>query len=335
MLYSIPLSERVIQTFSCDNASCSSYHPVSCTIQFQTRNGSPQTTVQSTAAAVSGARVSYRQYNYTEIAMQLSDGIQEWVCINTASGLSYIDSKLVPKGTTYMRSPQPVKICGLNDKAHVSYEYVILTVFFPGTNNLNCPSVASVEHEFHVVNNLLKCKAMIGTDILLLDRFLLDFSSRTAKIQSCADILCPLRITDNSPGRWPVRTSTPVIVRAHKSILVPIKLERPLSPDQICCFTAQVTPDTENLYRRGSFNETAFSSRAIFNCQVHYVLKREQPVDTNSLGYLHWRVHHTIDVVSQSTINLIAQSVSAIDPFPCSYRDNIHTRQYSTSVRND
>ena len=82
-------------------------------------------TVRSTAPGVTGAGISFRGYNYTEICVKLcEDGSENYLRLDTGYGMSCIDRQLL-LNTCIMNLH---KIRGIGDKVHISSEYAVLTI---------------------------------------------------------------------------------------------------------------------------------------------------------------------------------------------------------------
>jgi hypothetical protein len=232
--------------------------------------------IRSQAPPVTGTGMSFRSYNYTEIAIRFDpEGEDAWVCLDSGCGMSCVDRDLVPPGATVLGLHEPVKIRGLGDKVHLSTDYFVHEALLPGVTPEGKPALGCIKREFHVVDRLA-CGALLGTDFIDPEGILIDTQSRTATVRSCNDLVCPIRITPRGSAiqHRSVRSAKNVTVRPHTKQLIPIKVKSlPVGRDYR--FTAQYSPDTSYLAISGILPEAIVDSEvtsvAYYNNSNHSV----------------------------------------------------------------
>lgn len=67
---------------------------------------------------------------------------------------------------------------------HLSKNFIHIPFYFFGTNNNSKSVLAEIKQEVHLVEKL-KIEMLVGNDILVLKRFILDLSNKETTISSC------------------------------------------------------------------------------------------------------------------------------------------------------
>jgi len=116
-----------------------------------------------------------------------------WGCADTGSGMSMIDSAIYE--TIASKFPKfataTVRIKGVGEEVHTSKEAVILEVLFP---DISRKCLVKVRREFQIVQDM-DCGLLMGNDIIEPERIVMDVARRTARIRSCENMICQLRVT--------------------------------------------------------------------------------------------------------------------------------------------
>lgn len=215
--------------------------------------------IKSTSEPVSGAGLSFRNYNFTEIQVNFDTKAPPvWVCLDSGCGMSCIDRKLLSDHVPYatvLTLPNPIQIRGLGSEVHHAGQYVVLPIYLPGTID-GSRVFGEVVKEFHIVDNL-SCNILIGTDVIVPERIQIDIENRIAKISACKGMQCALRVTPRGQPlqQRSVSSAKDVVVKAHTSKRVPFKTKGPLPSDRDLRFEAHYTSSTAYLTLHGFFPE--------------------------------------------------------------------------------
>jgi hypothetical protein len=120
-------------------------------------SGSPRIIV-SKAPAVNGSGLAFRTSKYLEIGMRAQpSGKDHQVCLDTGCGMTCFDRKFVSSHypNAIIQKIPAIEIRGLGNKVHLSDEYAVIDLYFPGyqgkdsalgkipprsTSSTNCPA---------------------------------------------------------------------------------------------------------------------------------------------------------------------------------------------------
>jgi hypothetical protein len=247
--------------------------------------------VKSKAPAVFGTGYGFRTFNYLEMQVRLDrHGPDTWVCLDTGAGMSLIDRKwlqeLCPDAAILTRA-SGVSVRGIDNKAQQTSTYVVLQLYMPAYDPSNGSSkIAEIRREFHIVSDL-RCKLIIGEDVIEPEGFVIDSQARKASIKSCDNLNVKLRITPK--GRQVmhrrVRTLNRVTVKPGSKASVPIKC-KPLPSNRDYEFTPVYDAHTAYLAEVGGFLRAVIDDRT--DCLIFHN-RSQQPIviqkDLN-IGYV-------------------------------------------------
>jgi hypothetical protein len=236
--------------------------------------------VKSKAPAVFGTGYGFRTFNYLEMQVRLDrHGPDTWVCLDTGAGMSLIDRKwlqeLCPDAAILTRA-SGVSVRGIDNKAQQTSTYVVLQLYIPAYDPSNGSSkIAEIRREFHIVSEL-RCKLIIGEDVIEPEGFVIDSQARKASIKSCDNLNVKLRIT---PKRRQVmhrrvRTLSRVTVKPGSQTSIPIKC-KPLPSNRDYEFTPVYDTHTAYLAEVGGF------LRAVVDDRMDYLIfhnRSHQPI---------------------------------------------------------
>jgi hypothetical protein len=231
-------------------------------------NMGPATTViKSEASPVPGSGMSFRDYNYLEIGIRSAPGAPDQsVCIDTGCGMSSMDRGFFAKHFPSTATSQipPIEIRSMGTTKTESNEYATITFYLPGHTENHKQALAEITREFHLVDNL-SCNALIGNDIIEPEGITIDVKTRQAKIRSCKDLVCPLRITARGKpvDNRLVRTAQDVILKAHAKTLIPVRVKN-LPPGRDFRFKVQYDNSSSYLALCGMFPEAIIDSESQF-----------------------------------------------------------------------
>jgi hypothetical protein len=191
--------------------------------------------VKSTAVATFGTGYGFRTFNYLEMRVCLDrHGPDTWVCLDTGAGMSLVDRgwlhEMCPDANMLTRA-SGVSVRGINNKSQQTRGYVVLQLYINAYDKeTGAAKLAEIRREFHIVPDL-RCKMILGEDIIEPEGIVIDSQQRTAWMRSCADLRFKLQITPK--GRQVlhrrVRTAKRMSIPAGLRSLIPIK-HKPL-PD--------------------------------------------------------------------------------------------------------
>jgi hypothetical protein len=214
--------------------------------------------IKSTAPPTFGTGYGFRHYNYLEMQARLSKhGPDTWICLDTGAGMSLIDrewlKQMCPDALILTRA-SGVSVRGIDNKSQQTSSYVVLQLFIPGYDKDNGQiKLAEIRREFHIVQDL-RCKMIVGEDIIEPEGFVIDSQDRKATIKSCNDFTFKLQITPK--GRQVmhrrVKTLKRVTVPPGSKALVPFKA-KPLPEDRDYEFTPVYDSHTAYLGNAGGF----------------------------------------------------------------------------------
>ena len=221
--------------------------------------------IKSTSEPVSGAGLSFHNYNFTEIQINFDRTTHPlWVCLDSGCGMSCIDRKVlkdhVPTAIT-LTLPNAIQIRGLGSEIHHANQYVVLPVYLPGTKDGE-RVFGEITKEFHIVDNL-SCGLLIGTDVIVPEGIQMDIEPRLAVIRACKSMQCALRVTPRGQPlqQRTVSTAQDTIVKAHTTKRIPIKTKGDLPDDRDLRFEAHYTPSTAYLTLHGLFPKATVDSK--------------------------------------------------------------------------
>lgn len=162
-----------------------------------------------------------------------------------------------------IQSIPPIEIRGLGNKVHVSDQYAVIDIYFPGYEG-NAASMGKITQEIHLVDHL-PCKALIGNDIADVEGFKIDIQNRRCEIKSLENLKCPLLIT---PRGQPVQhrmvcTKKDIMLKKHSKTIIPIVAKK-LPDDRDYRFYARYKPQTSFLAIHGVFPEAVLDSNSMF-----------------------------------------------------------------------
>jgi hypothetical protein len=204
--------------------------------------GSEPEVIYSDAPPLKNDGLSFRDYNYLEIAMRTSPkSLDKSVCADTGCGMSCIDRTFFAQEYPHIQTSviEPIEIRGLGGKMTMSNEYAVLPVYFPGYKpGSKVKALARVEKEIHIVDNL-SCNALIGNDILKPEKMSIDLEMQQIRIGSCGGLTCPIRIVprDKPITNRLVRTTGQSYLKRHAKTLIPVRI-KDLPPDRDFRFVA-------------------------------------------------------------------------------------------------
>jgi hypothetical protein len=229
--------------------------------------GPATTVIKSEASPVPGSGMSFRDYNYLEIGIRSAPGAPDQsVCIDTGCGMSSMDRGFFAKHFPSTATSQipPIEIRSMGTTKTESNEYATITFYLPGHTENHKQALAEITREFHLVDNL-SCNALIGNDIIEPEGITIDVKTRQAKIRSCKDLVCPLRITARGKpvDNRLVRTAQDVILIAHAKTLIPIRVKN-LPPGRDFRFKVQYDNSSSYLALCGMFPEAIIDSESQF-----------------------------------------------------------------------
>jgi hypothetical protein len=248
--------------------------------------------VKSSAPATFGTGYGFRTYNYLEMPVRLTKhGSDDWICLDTGAGMSLIDRQWLqekcPDATILTRATN-VSVRGIDNQVQKTSNYVVLQVYIPGHDATNGQiKLAEIRREFHIVPDL-RCKMIIGEDIIEPEGIIIDSRDRKARMGACNDFVFKLRITPKGRQILHRRVSTlnRVAVAPGARAFIPIKC-KPLPSDRDCEFTPVYEKHTIYLAEAGGF------LRAV--------------VDNHTEGVVfHNRSEHTIVIQKNLRIGFIA-----------------------------
>jgi hypothetical protein len=222
--------------------------------------------IVSNAPPVAGSGLAFRTSNYLEIGVKTHpSGNDHFVCLDTGCGMTCFDKKffLEQYSEAAIQTIPPIEIRGLGNKVHLSDEYAVVDLYFPGFQGRE-PGLGKITREVHLVGEL-PCKALIGNDITDVEGFNIDIQSRICTIKSVENLACPLLITPRGKPveHRTVRTKNDVILKRHSKTLVPV-VSRKLPDDRDFHFKPYYTPHTAHLAMHGAFCETALNTTSMF-----------------------------------------------------------------------
>ena len=77
----------------------------------------------------------------------------------------------------------PLSVRGIGSTKHQTDEYIIIPIYFPGTQDGNNKVLTYIRREIYLVNNL-RAKILIGNDISVPKGFVIDITNKKANIGS-------------------------------------------------------------------------------------------------------------------------------------------------------
>lgn len=183
------------------------------------KSGDQMKLVESTSSPVLGTGYEFRKYNYAELVVRTTEaGEDNEVCADSGCGMSLVDEGWAKKNfgdDKFARRPTSVNVRGLGNTVHISQLYLVATLFVPCRDNV----IAKVTRELHVVDSL-GCNALLGNDILVPERVILDLGSKTATFGCCDGAVAELRIRGCAGRQMDCRA-----VRCSKTTRIPAQTE--------------------------------------------------------------------------------------------------------------
>jgi hypothetical protein len=247
--------------------------------------------VKSTAVPTFGSGYAFRTYNYLEMKVRLTKmGPDTWVCLDTGAGMSLIDRgwlrEMCPDANILTRA-SGVSVRGIDNKSQLTSSYVVLQILIPVYDKeTGKQKLAEIRREFHIVADL-RCKMIIGEDIIEPEGIVIDSQDRTAWIKSCGDVRFKLQITPK--GRHVmhrrVRTAKRITVPPGTKIPVPIQCKT-LPDNRDFEFTPVYDSNTAHFANVGGF------LRAVIDSETDSVVFHNRSCDTvvipknTKIGYI-------------------------------------------------
>jgi hypothetical protein len=224
--------------------------------------------VKSTAPPTFGTGYAFRTFNYLEMPVRLSKESEDtWVCLDTGAGMSLVDREWLAKAcpdATILTRTSSVSVRGIDNRTQKTSSYVVLQISIPGHHNNGengTVNLAEIRREFHIVGDL-RCKMIVGEDIIEPEGIVIDSQSRKASIKACDGFAFKIRITPK--GRQVlhrrVRSMNRVSVPPDSKALIPIKL-KPLPGDRDYEFTPVYDGHTAYLAKAGGLLRAVVDSR--------------------------------------------------------------------------
>jgi hypothetical protein len=180
----------------------------------------------------------------------------------------------------------PVSVRGIDNKAQQTSTYVVLQLFIPAYDSNGKSKMAEIRREFHIVSDL-RCKLIIGEDVIEPEGFVINSQARKASIKSCDNLNVKLRITPK--GRQVmhrrVRTLNRVTVKPGSKASVPIKC-KPLPSNRDYEFTPVYDAHTAYLAEVGGFLRAVVDDRTeclIFHNRSHQPIVIQKDLN---IGYV-------------------------------------------------
>jgi hypothetical protein len=247
--------------------------------------------VKSKAPTTFGTGYGFRTFNYLEVQVRLDrHGPDTWVCLDTGAGMSLIDRKwlteLCPDAAILTRA-SGVSVRGIDNKSQQTSTYVVLQLYLPAYDpSGGTTRIAEIRREFHIVSDL-RCKLIIGEDIIEPEGIVIDSQARKAWIKSCGDLNVKLRITPK--GRQVlhrrVRTLNRVTVKPGSKASVPIKC-KPLPSNRDYEFTPVYDTHTAYLAEVGGFLRAVIDDKTeclVFHNRSHHAVVIQKDLN---IGYV-------------------------------------------------
>lgn len=246
--------------------------------------------VQSNAPKIPGNGYAFRDYNFLEMAVRVAPGTEDlWVCLDTGCGVSLIDSSWIREilpDAAILNRPSAVNVRGLGDAVHSSNQYMVLQLSLPGKDDKGEEVVAQINREFHLVPNL-GCKVLIGTDVIVPEKFLIDAANNVVIIGECESVRAPLRVT---PRGRPVihrvvKTSKTTIVKPFSQKFIPVKFQE-IEEGRDYEFTPKYSKATAWLAASGGFVRhvvDAHLTAVVYHNRTNHPVKIEKNIKVGVL----------------------------------------------------
>jgi len=178
-----------------------------------------------------GTGLAYRDYTYAEIKYQTSvDGPSQWGCLDTGGPMSCIDMEILtslPWTDRRFTPPVDIEIRGVAGKTR-STESVVLNVYLPDVSGTK---YALITGEFHVVENL-DCGILFGEDIIETNGFVIDSQRGRARIRSCQNMECLLKVKRvKAIEEVPVRSNSKFVIPGKSTAAIPLRMPKVAKAD--------------------------------------------------------------------------------------------------------
>ncbi len=164
-----------------------------------------------------GTGYGFRGWSYARTRVALSlDSEAEFACLDTGSGIVLIDRNFfkAQSDAPIRKMASPISVRGLGTAKHMSDEYAIASLYFPGKDKNGDAVMAKITREVHLVDDL-KANMLVGNDLLGPERVTIDVAKKSAYIGSCDTTI-----------EVEVKTARTVVherIHARKAVDVPLR----------------------------------------------------------------------------------------------------------------
>jgi hypothetical protein len=222
--------------------------------------------VKSAAPQTFGTGYGFRTFNYLEMPVLLSKHSDDtWVCLDTGAGMRLVDRQWLtencPEAMILTRTSS-VSVRGLDNRTQKTPSYVVLQLFVPGYDTTdNKIKLAEIRREFNIVGDL-RCKMIVGEDVLEPEGIVIDSQARKASVKSCCHFAFKVRITEKGRQILHRRVSTQGRVSVAPGARAPVPIKcKPLPADPDCEFTPIYEKHTNYLAEAGGFLRAVMDNR--------------------------------------------------------------------------
>lgn len=127
----------------------------------------------------------------TPLCLQPSFNPKSTVCLDTSCGVTLVNKKWLLKyllGKKISTISTSLKVKRISISKHKSAAFVVLSLYFSGTNNARPLVYISLEFEIHFIEGLW-VNLLIDNDILFPECIIIDIEKKSALIRSCGVII--------------------------------------------------------------------------------------------------------------------------------------------------
>ena len=211
--------------------SCSGEKPLVEVIQEEIPN---LPVIRSSAPSAVGNGLGFRSYQYATVWLRVGMKPQVEAVADTGCPMSLIDEdylRNILPNLIISKMPAPVNVRGIGNALHECTTYAMLDIFLDGSSQ-TAPARGHIHREFHVVKNL-KCKILLGMDILGAEQMNIDLANKVMVIPTCKDLVVSIRIAPkpNARIRRVVHSKEEITIPAKSVAKVPTYLKGKKLPD--------------------------------------------------------------------------------------------------------
>ena len=190
--------------------------------------------IESSAPTTVGNGLGFRSYRYATVWIIVALQTPVEAVADSGCAVSLIDEaylRQILPAEKAIKMTAPINVRGIGNAFRESDSYLLLDLYLDGVSR-GSPARGYFRREVHIVNDL-KCKVLLGMDILGAEQVTLNMKDKTMVLPTCKDLVVPIRIAPkpNARIRRVVHSKDQTVIPAKAVAQVPTYLKGKRLPD--------------------------------------------------------------------------------------------------------